>query len=153
MAPEILDLNTLAPDRPLARIRWKDEDGEHDETFELTVPDDLGTLELSRISRLYAQHDELWEQAKRTAAEDKRLVKLSNDLAQACIPSAPPPAVAALSAIDKRSLAVRLFVGAGLAGQATMGKDVMSQLTSSSPGSPVSTEEGQNSGSASLDPS
>lgn len=153
MAPEILDLNALAPDKPLARIRWADEAGEHDETFELLVPEEIGTLELSRLSRVYTQHDELWEKEKRTAAEDKRLVKLSNELTQLLIPDAPATAVAALSAVTKRGLAVRFFVGAGLAGQVTMGKDVMSQLTSNLPGSPASTEEEPGSGSTSPDPS
>lgn len=153
MAPEILDFNTLAPDKPLARIQWATlEDGErveHDETFELLVPEEIGTLDMARLSRLYTQHDELWEMEKRTAAEDKRLVKLSDDLTQTLIPDAPATAVAALSAVAKRSLAVRFFVGAGLASQAALGKDVMSQLTNSSPGSPDSTEEAPETGSPS----
>jgi hypothetical protein len=153
MAPEILDLNTLAPDRPLARIRWADDEGEHDETYPLLVPEEIGTLELSRLSRLYTQHDELWEMEKRTATQDKLLVKLANQLAQVFIPDAPATAVEQLSAVAKRSLAVRFFVGAGLASQATLGADVMSQLTSSSPGSPDSTEADPSSGSDSPDPS
>ncbi len=157
MAPEILDLNTLAPDKPLARIRWRTQEGdevvEHDETFELMVPEEIGTLELARLGRIYTQHDELWEKEKRTASEDKRLVKLSDDLAQALIPDAPATAIAALSAVVKRSLAVRFFVGAGLAGQTAMGPQVMSQLTPSSPGSPASTEEEPSSGSPSPDQS
>jgi len=153
MAPEILDFNTLAPDRPLARIQWKDDEGKHDETFELLVPEEIGTLELARLSRMCTQHDELWEKPKRTAAEDKRLVSLANQLTQMFIPDAPATAVAAVSAVDKRSLAVRFFVGAGLASQATLGRDVMSQLTSNSPGSPASTGEEPNSGSDSPDPS
>ncbi len=162
MAPEILDLNTLAPDKPLARIRWEtteEDDGdepvvvEHDETYELLVPEEIGTIELARLSRLYTQHDELWEKDKRTAAEDKRLVSLANQLTQTFIPDAPAEAVAALSAVAKRSLAVRFFVGAGLVSQATLGKDVMSQLTSNLPGSPASTEEEPESGSTSQDPS
>lgn len=158
MATEILDLNTLAPDKPLARIRWNEETPngdivERDETYELLVPEEIGTLELARLSRMYTQHDELWEKEKRTAAEDKRLVSLANQLTQTLIPDAPATAVAALAAVAKRSLAVRFFVGAGLVSQATLGKDVMSQLTSSSPGSPASTEEDQNSGSDSPDQS
>jgi hypothetical protein len=153
MAPEILDLNTLAPERPLARIRWATagDDGaiEHDETFGLLVPDEIGTLELSRITRLYTEHDELWEKEKRTAPEDKRLERLSNDLTQKLIPDAPATAVKALSAIAKRSLAVRFFVGAGLAAQASLGPELVSQLTNSSPGSPASTEEEPESGSTS----
>jgi hypothetical protein len=119
----------------------------------LLVPEEIGTLELARLSRLYTQHDELWEKAKRTAAEDKRLVSLANQLTQTFIPDAPAIAVAALSAVAKRSLAVRFFVGAGVAGQAVLGKDVMSQLTSSSPGSPASTEAEPASGSTSPGPS
>lgn len=161
MAPEILDFNTLAPEKPLARIRWKtteEIDGEpvvteHDETYELLVPEEIGTLDLARLSRLYTQHDELWEKAERTDAEDKRLVSLANQLTQTFIPDAPAEAVAALSAVAKRSLAVRFFVGAGVAGQAVLGKDVMSQLTSNLPGSPASTEAEPGSGSSSPDPS
>lgn len=157
MAPEILDLNTLAPEKPLARIRWATlDDGEkveHDETFELLVPEEIGTLELSRITRLYTEHDELWEKAKRSASEDKRLEKLANDLTQKLIPDAPAAAVTALSAIAKRSLAVRFFVGAGLATQAALGSELVSQLTNSLPGSPGSTEEEPGSGSTSRDPS
>jgi hypothetical protein len=130
MAPEILDLNTLAPEQaaradPLEdhrrRRRWR-EVVEHDETYELLVPEEIGTLELSRLSRLYTQHDELWEKEKRTAAEDKRLVSLANELTQTFIPDAPATAVAALSAVAKRSLAVRFFVGAGLATRRPWGR-------------------------------
>lgn len=157
MAPEILDLNALAPDKPLARIRWATADDgevvEHDETFELLVPEEVGTLDLARLGRLYTQHDELWEKEKRSAAEDKLLVKLANDLGQALIPGAPADAIAALSAVTKRSLAMRFFVGAGLVGQTVMGEEVLSQLTSRSPGSPASTEEGPSSGSDSPTPS
>lgn len=153
MAPEILDLNTLAPEHPLARIRWTtiegDEKTDHDETFELLVPEEIGTLELSRITRLYTEHDELWEKAKRSSAEDKRLERLANDLTQKLIPGAPATAVAALSAIAKRSLAVRFFVGAGLATQAALGPALVSQLTNSSHASPDSTEEEPASGSTS----
>jgi hypothetical protein len=157
MAPEILDLNTLAPERPLARIRWAEiADGEkvaHDETFELLVPEEIGTLELSRITRLYTEHDELWEKDRRTATEDKRLEKLANDLTQKLIPDAPAIAVRALSAIAKRSLAVRFFVGAGLATQAALGPELVSRMTNSSPGSPASTEAESASGSTSPDQS
>ena len=153
MAPEILDLNTLAPERPLARIRWATlDDGEkveHDETFELLVPEEIGTLELSRITRLYTEHDELWEKQKRTATEDKRLERLSNALTQKLIPDAPAPAIEALSAIAKRSLGVRFFVGAGLATQAALGPDLVSRMTNSLPGSPASTGEEPESGSSS----
>lgn len=154
MAPEILDFNTLAPEKPLARIQWAavgddDEKVEHDETFELLVPEEVGTVQLAQISRLYTQHDELWEKDKRTKAEDAQLEKLSNRLAQIFIPDAPPVAIEALSAIDKRSLAVRFFVGAGLASKAALGEDVMSLLTNNLPGSPASTEEEPGSGSAS----
>jgi hypothetical protein len=153
MATEILDLNALAPEHPLARIRWAEivDDAvvEHDETFELLVPEEIGTLELSRITRIYTDHDELWEKEKRTAAEDKRLEKLANDLTQKLIPDAPATAVAALSAIAKRSLAVRFFVGAGLATQTALGPDLVAQLTNSSLGSLASTEEESDSGSTS----
>lgn len=153
MSTEILDLNALAPERPQARIRWKDEDGEHDEIFGLLVPEEIGTLELSKLSRLYTQHDELWEKEHRSKVEDRQLEKLSNQLTQMFIPDAPATAVAALSAVTKRSLAVRFFVGAGLATQATLGAEVVSQLTSSLPASRASTEEEPSSGSDSPDQS
>jgi hypothetical protein len=153
MAPEILNFNTLAPEKPLARIQWADEAGEHDETFQLLVPEEIGTVQLARISRLYTEHDELWEKADRSKTEDKRLEKLSNELAQIFIPDAPAVAIQALSAIDKRGLAVRFFVGAGLASKKALGEDLVSQLTSNLLGSPGSTEEEPGSGSASPDQS
>jgi hypothetical protein len=126
---EILDLNALAPERETARLRWaEDEEGT---LYELLAPQDLGAIELAELTRLFQNHDELWEKDTRTKAEDKRLVILLDTLAQRLIPDAPLEAVAALPALTKRGLAVRFFVSAGLATAPTMA-GLESRLTNSS---------------------
>lgn len=113
MADEILDLSALTPEREQARIRT---DADPDGTiYELAAPEDFGAVTLSQLGSIYSQHDELWEKAKRTPAEDKRLEQLLDDLAQRLIPDAPAAAIAALPALTKRVVAVRFFVAAGQA--------------------------------------
>lgn len=109
----ILDLDALAPKREQARIRT---DADPDGTiYELAAPADFGAVALAELSRIFTEHDELWEKAKRSAAEDKRLEKLLDELAQRLIPDAPAAAIAALPALTKRMVAVRFFVAAGQA--------------------------------------
>jgi hypothetical protein len=135
---EVLELNALVEERPQARIKTpEDPEGT---LYNLLVPEEIGTVDLARLSRLYVEHDELWEKETRSAAEDKRLEKLSLDLTQALIPDAPAASIKALGAVTKRGLAVRFFVSAGLASKEALGQ-LASNLANSSQGSPASTEE------------
>lgn len=133
MAQEILDLGGLAPERPL--VKWEGE------LYELLVPEDMSALDMARLGRLFTEHDQLWEKDKRTAAEDKRLVKLLDDLTAKLIPDAPAEAVKAIPAIHKRGLAVRFFVNAGLVMQPSL--EPLSRLANNSPDSADSTAEAQ----------
>lgn len=134
MTQEILDLNRLTQERTLARI---DTDGT---LCELADPEDFSAVQLARLGRLFTEHDRLWEAEERNSAEDQRLESLLDEVTQMLIPDAPADAIKALPALSKRGLAVRFFVSAGLASQATMGS-LESLLANSSPGSPASTED------------
>lgn len=112
---DILDLGGLAPERPLARIRT--EANPEGDLYELLVPENLGAADLARLSRLFTDHDLLWEKARRTKAEDARLEGLLNRMAGTLVPDAPAEAVEALPALTKRGLAVRFFVEAGVMAQ------------------------------------
>lgn len=128
---DVLELNALQPeDRPQARIKW--EGNPEGELFNLLLADDMTAVEMSRLARLFYEHDKLWEAEKRTKAEDTKLIKLLDELAGRLIPDAPADAVKALSALTKRSLAVRFFVQAGAAMRPAMA-GLESSLGNSSP--------------------
>lgn len=113
MAPDVLELSALSNiDRPQARLKW--DDCPEGELFDLLTPEDMNAIDMARLSRMFSDHDELWEKDSRTKAEDTKLVKLLDDLTAKLIIDAPAKAVKALPAVTKRGLAVRFFVQAGM---------------------------------------
>lgn len=128
---DVLELNALrAVDRPQARIKWTG--NPEGELFYLLQAEDMNAIEMSKLSRLFHDHDQLWEAEKRTKAEDTRLTKLLDELAGKLIIDAPADAISELPALTKRGLAVRFFVQAGVAMAPTMA-GLESSLGTSSP--------------------
>lgn len=111
MTDDILELSALPPEREKVRLRTSaDPDGT---IYEMIAPDELGAVSMASLGRLFEAQEELWNAKSPSAAEQKRLAKLLDDLASRLIPDAPREAVEALGALAKRALVLRFFVQAG----------------------------------------
>lgn len=117
MDEQILDITAIAPARQKVRIRTAaDQDGT---IYEIVNPEELSIRELRDTGRKILELVGMWDDAKLTKAEEKRVMKLLDEVTRTLIIDVPAATVKTIPHVTKRTLAMGFLARSGeLAGEA-----------------------------------
>lgn len=111
----LLDLSTLAPERPIVRIDGVD--------YEMTVAQDLGAREFAEFNRLQAKYRDLFLAARTGQEEDidgESLAAVVDALVRIAIRGVPDETLGRLPFTSKSDVVLHFFGTAGLIGEQPM---------------------------------